>query len=367
MISRMSKSKEGGEVDLQKCRKFQNNIDNCELIDLGTEGPRYTWRGPLVKYASRLYKKLDRALCNGEWRMKFAEAKVRVGPRTQSDHHPLLISLTTGLVRRGERPFRFEAAWLTHEHFKEFVEDKWDKNKMLWETLGNLEKELASWNEHTFGYITKRKKELLRRIGGIQKSLQDHANTHLENLEMELHKELKEVLMQEEILWFQKARTKWLNDGDRNTTYYHLKTKIRRSRNRITSLKDEEDNWVEGRQEVGNLFNQYFQTLFSEEFENRRWLHTFHSWPTISEVEWDGVLTPISDEEIRQAIFSIGSLKAPGEDGFQAIFFKRCWEIVGSTVCESVRRLWQHPEEIKEVNKTLLCLILKIECPEKVK
>lgn len=33
---------------------------------------------------------------------------------------------------------------------------------------------------------------------------------------------------------------------------------------------------------------------------------------------------PISNEEIRSAIFSIGGDKAPGEDGFLLVFFHNC-------------------------------------------
>ena len=86
------------------------------------------------------------------------------------------------------------------------------------------------------------KKELLRRIGGIQRSLQYKLNSYLDRLEKEVQGELRSTLWQEEILWFQKARTTWLNDGDKNTTYYHLKTKIKRSKNRVTTLKDRQNN-----------------------------------------------------------------------------------------------------------------------------
>ena len=37
------------------------------------------------------------------------------------------------------------------------------------------------------------------------------------------------VLKQEEIVWFQKSRTKWIQDGDR-TKYYHLKAINRKKR-----------------------------------------------------------------------------------------------------------------------------------------
>ena len=365
-IKNRNEQRGGGEINENKCKKFCENIEKCRLIDLGTEGPRYTWRGPRVKLASRLYKKLDRALANVEWKMKFGEAKVKVGLRSQSDHHPLLIHLNTSNKDRGERPFRFEAAWLTHATFKEFVASKWTNTDEVWKTLNKMEEELKHWNVHTFGHINQRKKELTRRIDGAQRALQEAYNPHLEELEAALQEELREVLMQEEILWYQKARTKWLNDGDRNTSYYHMKTKIKRSRCKVTSLRNENNEWIDGRIEVGQLVNDYFQRLFHEENEDRRWTHTYHNWPEIEADSWRMLDVPLTNEEIKIAMFSIGGLKAPGEDGFQAIFFQKCWETVGESVCRSLRQVWEQPNQLSEINKTLITPIPKIENPEKV-
>lgn len=116
-----SEQKGGNFANENKCRKFFDNINRCKLIDLGSEGPRYTWKGPITQHASRLFKKLDRGLCNVDWRTTFQEAVVTVGTRVQSDHHPLIISLTGKQKSFGERPFRFEAAWLKHQDFKKFI------------------------------------------------------------------------------------------------------------------------------------------------------------------------------------------------------------------------------------------------------
>lgn len=84
----------GACVDESKCKNFHDHLSACKLLDLGAEGPKYTWRGPLTQFANRLYKRLDRSVCNVEWRRVFAEAFVRVGPRLESDHHPLLIKIS---------------------------------------------------------------------------------------------------------------------------------------------------------------------------------------------------------------------------------------------------------------------------------
>lgn len=55
------------------------------------------------------------------WLDSFADAICKVGAHICSDHHPILID--TNPERRVSRcrPFRFEADWLMHEQFKEFL------------------------------------------------------------------------------------------------------------------------------------------------------------------------------------------------------------------------------------------------------
>lgn len=48
----------------------------------------------------------------------------------------------------------------------------------------------------------------------------------------------EKVLYQEELVWFQKSRSKWLYFGDRNTRFFHGVTAIRRRRNSYDMLQD---------------------------------------------------------------------------------------------------------------------------------
>lgn len=43
--------------------------------------------------------------------------------------------------------------------------------------------------------------------------------------------EYERVLLQEELLWYQKSRSKWLYFGDKNTRFFHGVTAIRRAKN----------------------------------------------------------------------------------------------------------------------------------------
>ncbi|KAK5832639.1 hypothetical protein PVK06_016441 [Gossypium arboreum] len=43
---------------------------------------------------------------------------------------------------------------------------------------------------------------------------------------------------------------------------------------------------------------------------------------------------PVSNEEIKVALFDMAPLKALGSDGFHALFFQKQWDFIGGTVCD---------------------------------
>ncbi|KAL9684149.1 hypothetical protein QQ045_021583 [Rhodiola kirilowii] len=49
----------------------------------------------------------------------------------------------------------------------------------------------------------------------------------------------------------------------------------------------------------------------------------------ISEEVRQELIRPYTREEVRKALFQLAPMKAPGIDGFQAIFYQRYWAVVG--------------------------------------
>lgn len=230
-------------------------------IEIEFTGAAHTWaRGLSTK--TRQSARLDRALCNGNWGMRFDQAKVKHLPASHSDHCPIFISPNRFA------PFRFQATWLTHENLLEFVKEKWDNNHALIPSLAQLSDELQSWNKDVFGNIFQQKRTLLARLGGIQKELSIKANRGLIKLESKLHRELDEILDREDTLWYQKSRIDWLQNGDRNTTFFHVSTIVRRWRNKISAIENENGVWIHDKEEwrmlrpiSSSTFNAYLQMM----------------------------------------------------------------------------------------------------------
>lgn len=139
----------------RKCARFARWIDDCELIDLGFSGPKFTWsRGYGLR---KISIRLDRALANASWRSLFPEATVSHLPNIYSDHTPLLIDLLGAIPLQIfilQRPFRFQAAWLTHLEFRPFfVMDSWENSLPLNEALVSFTEKVKVWNKQVFGNI----------------------------------------------------------------------------------------------------------------------------------------------------------------------------------------------------------------------
>lgn len=75
----------------------------------------------------------------------------------------------------------------------------------------------------------------------------------------------------------------------------------------------------------------------------------------------------ITDTEIKKAMNNITAFEAPRRDGFQAIFYHKYWDIVGTDVCSFVKNCFATNSIPKEINRTLIAPILKVNSPERVK
>ena len=187
----------------------------------------------------------------------------------------------------GNRPFRFEAAWITHNDFHRLLNDKWGRGSDLIHTLNELTPSLKEWNHDTFGNIFKRKRELLARLNGIQNSPNYGYSNFLENLEKELQEQLAMTLYQEECLWFQKSRNQWISDGDRNTKYYHSKTIVIRRRNKILTLRDNDGIWIDDPTNLKALVKNFYENLFKEDIIIRDSIVSWNTYPNTVETHHD--------------------------------------------------------------------------------
>ncbi|KAL4353175.1 hypothetical protein GQ457_06G017320 [Hibiscus cannabinus] len=225
------------------CSLFLEFLFDSGLIDMGYNGPQFTWR------RGNLFQRLDRCLCSSRWQQVFPWSEVQHLLTLGSDHRPILPNTKRINTHSGARPFRYLSVWNDHPDFHKFLQSVWDGEKHFGENVSAFQSSSKVWNREVFGSLDKRKDILMRRLRGIERALEVHYRPSLVRLEAKLKRELDIVLDQEERFWHQKSRAEWITQGDRNTSYCHMVASARHKHNVIRMLRidggvwcDEQDN-----------------------------------------------------------------------------------------------------------------------------
>ena len=201
------------------------------------------------------------------------------------------------------------------------------------------------------------------RLEGISRKLSYEENRFLENLHTELWKELESVLIQEEVYWKQMSRCKWINYGDRNTTYFHNLATARKRRNKIHMLKDDHGAWVDDQGQLKDMGVQFFSQLYKDEGPAEKFIMSGF-FPVLNDNELNSLSREVEEDEVHATVFSMGGWKASGPDGLPAMFSQSNWEHVKESVIDWIKKIFQNPEGIQPVNNTFLSLIPKKDKPE---
>lgn len=73
------------------------------------------------------------------------------------------------------------------------------------------------------------------------------------------------------------------------------------------------------------------------------------------------MVTILTDEEIRGALFEMDPNKAPGPDGLWGIFFRSYWQTVQKDVIDTVREFFITRRLLPKLNEANIVLILKVD------
>ncbi|XP_075083424.1 uncharacterized protein LOC142167164 [Nicotiana tabacum] len=195
-----AKDKFGGNyINTNISNLFWNCINQCRIVDLGYKGSKYTWSNKRYKNkTSLILERIDGCFVNNCWINEFPEAFVTHLARTHSDYCPLLVKLNNNTQVVNVKPFWFESMWCSHPTFHTLIRDSFPTHSTLIPSSLRFKNNVINWNKHNFNNIFHKKKRLLARIAGIQKSPNYQFSHFLLNLENTLIEELDSILKNEE-------------------------------------------------------------------------------------------------------------------------------------------------------------------------
>eukprot|EP00253_Pinus_taeda_P032540 PITA_32540 len=346
-------------------------IQSNWLIDLPTANGLYTWTNKRV-VPMQIASRLDRFLIFDNVVHVGGEFTAHIIPFSGSDHWPIEM-LWNRPGNNIKKPFRFEAFWLSHPEFKEFITTTWQNSNPIEQSkmarfqkkLKLLKGEIKRWNKNTFGNVFEEKEKILQDLKNIQQRLiLEGRSEELVLKEQEMEGKLLEREQQEEVLWRQKSRIRWLKEGEKNTKFFHRTTVQRRMHNQISQVTNAQGEKLETQEEIEKEFLHYFKEMSQEPNINREEAIdniTRYIPRLVFEEQNSLLLKPISLQEVELAAKSLKAGKAPGPDGFSSNFFHHFWELikweVWQVVEESRSLRWMYPG----LNATFIALIPKSE------
>ncbi|XP_052623754.1 uncharacterized protein LOC128129115 [Lactuca sativa] len=289
-----------GVEDFVDCLSF------IEVEDLKSYGFQFTWnKTPMGNMG--LLKKLDRVMVNQKFISNHPLAHAVFKPYRNSDHCPAILNF----------PVEDSQETLQGDDNK-----YWGAGKRIQKLRKDLECKQQDIDNNPFDC----------------KIREEHANILLD---------FNIACNDEEKLLAQRAKIKWLQDGDNNSKFFHKIVKSRGISNRIQMVLNEDGCWVSGKAMI------------------EKFVSHFNKFLGYSRVAVD-MIRVVTDEEIKLAMFDIDDNRAPGPDGYSSKFFKSSWSIVGPDVCKAVREFFWTGKLLKGINATRIVLVPKVEVPRKV-
>ncbi|XP_010481107.1 PREDICTED: uncharacterized protein LOC104759943 [Camelina sativa] len=345
---------------------FRKMLNTSGLHDLKVMGGKFTWTGQ--RYSYSIMSRIDRAVASADWQDMFPKAYVQLLDWIGYDHRPILIY--TGEKRRTGCPlFRYDNRWRFNKEIKEELARTWNSEchhlspKSFYEALKKCRSCLSKWK-------TQNPINSARRIQELKAQIHQAYNTSPVNLNhiKVLKTELTNVYRMEEEYWKTKSRIQWLQAGDRNTRFFHAKTKQRRSYNRISAITDTHGKVWSDEKGISRVIIDYFHNLYRTD-ENQEYIDDVVQYikPRVSEEMNKELTEPITEEELYRAVRSMSREKAPGPDGFNPGFYHGHWSTIHTGVYKFAKLLFEEGELDPRMNNTHICLIPKVSQPSEVR
>nr|GEW28645.1 hypothetical protein [Tanacetum cinerariifolium] len=321
--------------------EFKDCVLNIEVMDINSSGFHFTWNQK-PKGGGGILRKLDRIMGNLEFLDVFSGGHAHFHPYHISDHSPTVLKILD-LPMNKPKPFKF-FNFVTHKSkFLEILASHWN---------------VAVPGHHMYHVVSKLKalKKPLRKL------VHDHGNLHecVNKLRHELDEVQKaldlnptdQTLCEEEAVYvqaFNKAKS--------------LKSQNQRSRIKVILNAD---NVEVSSPKVPNVFVQHYEKFFGTDMAcvELNYDGLFHK--QVLKQACSIMIHPLTDLEIKTAMFSIGDDKAPGPNGYTSAFFKKGWDILGQDVCKAVHDFFINGQLLKEINHAFIALIPKVSTPHRV-
>ncbi|KAJ9566105.1 hypothetical protein OSB04_002071 [Centaurea solstitialis] len=342
---------------------FFSCVEDIEMFDAHYTGIQFTWCQKPAE-GGGLMRKLDRVLVNSEFVELFPDSGARFFPRGISDHSPAVLSFKADFRLKGV-PFKFDNFLVDHPKFLDTVASIWTQNMegtfmfRVTQKLKALKAPLRKLRG-PYGNLAKRVSDLKHELEVVQLACDlDPFSVELRDDLAALRVSYVNACKDQEVALKQRAKVKWMREGDANTKFFHHVVREKRHSNQVHAIAKADGSYVYDDLVLEAFVDHFKSFMGTSDLDVIPDCFTGNVSTCLSVSVANHMIRPISDEEIRVAMFGIGNDKAPGSDGFSSKFFKSAWGIVGNDIIVAIHNFFYRGRLAKQLNHTLLCMLPK--------
>eukprot|EP00253_Pinus_taeda_P027333 PITA_27333 len=311
-------------------------------------------------------ERLDRFLVSIEYLSSFTVGYAKILNTSASNHYPITLILEAHCPL-GPIPFKYSPLWNWIPAVGDIVQKTWIHHVegspgFIWETkLKRVKQVIKEWAKENYQDPEKVKKKIKSELESVQIRIEEHGLTQqTKEQEYVLYAQLSHINREEEIKWRLKSRQLWLQEGDKNTTYFHKRATARKLRNNVSTILDNEGNLHNTQESIRKAASKHYRDLLSETKGEEDYSDFLQHLPKVITKEMnDNLNKEIEEEEIKRAIWNLHPDKAPGPDGFPICFYRRFWNLIKKDLVKMIRWAQRKRKIGGYTNATFLALIPK--------
>jgi hypothetical protein len=342
---------------------FNDIIHHLGLTELPLKSRSYTWSN---MQSQPLMQQLDWFFISLAWTLTYPNTVVLPLAKSTSDHTPCKVQVGTRISKT--TLFRFENYWTLLPGFLEnhsclvllFASDG---ARNISTKLKACRSALKEWygNRSNLKTLIQHCNIIISFMDGLEEIRALY--TPERNFRSIIQVQLKKLLHYQHIYWKQKYTEKLVKWGDENTKFFHARATERFRFNVIAQITAADGRLVTDHTEKASLFWEGFKgrmgvLVHSEMLFDLNSLMVQH--------HLQDLIAPFTNEEMDAVAKDLPNDKAPGPDGYNGHFFKKCWNFIKFDIYRLCRDFYDHAANLKCINHSYITLVPKKVNPERV-
>ena len=301
--------------------------------------------------------------------------KCEISPSPAPDHKALNLSIHKTDKKRGlgywklntkhlEDPLYINGVKnLIHNAKSDYSEEV--SSSQLWEYIKCLVKEFsikfsigkAKVKQDDEKYLENKLTEL------ENKSKQSADDDNIAKERLEIKEKLSQIYKEKSVGYQIRSRAKWVEEGEKSTSYFFRLEKARQTSNCVEVLRDKSGNEKTDDADILKIAHDFYANLYSSQDcgadKVASWFNKIKHEKLLSEIDKQSCEGKIAFEECKQAVKKMKKNKSPGLDGLGAEFYQTFWDDLGTILVDVFNESFDNQKLCNTQNLSVIALIFK--------